>query len=522
MYRLFALSCLAALNFCASPAPAPIAIGAPEPSAPERPNIVYILADDMGYSDLGCYGGEITTPNLDRLAAGGLKFRHFYNAARCCPTRASLLTGQYPHAAGMGRMVSGLDSIPEPGPYQGYLREDVPTLAERLRESGYRTYMSGKWHVGERPEYWPLRRGFERYFGLISGASSYYTIRTDQNRTRQMVLDSLPWTPPAEGFYATDAYSDYAVEVVKEHMESRDTSPFFLYLAYTAPHWPLHAPEEITARYEGAYAAGWDRLRRARFARQLELGLIDERYELPPLEEDVPDWETTDPALQWERRMEVYAAMVDRMDEGIGRLIDELDAAGQLENTLIVFLSDNGGCAEEISGRKLDLPESTIGLAGSYVAYRKPWSQLSNVPFRKYKQWTDEGGIATPLIVHWPAGIAERGEWVDAYAHVIDLFPTALAVAGGHAGANVPGKNLLQTAQTDPTIQDRPLFWEHFGRAAVRRGRWKLVRHSPEQEWMLFDLREDPTELRDVAGENGEVVGELGRLYEVWAVEVGV
>jgi arylsulfatase len=518
MYRPLLLFCLFTLLSCGSPAPA----SPPETSPEERPNIVIILADDMGYSDLGCYGGEIATPNLDRLANNGLKFRHFYNAARCCPTRASLLTGRYPHAAGIGKMVSSRNSEPEPGPYQGYLREDVPTLAERLRDTGYRTYMSGKWHVGERPAHWPLQRGFERYFGLISGASSYYTIRTDQQRVRQMVLDSVPWTPPAEGFYATDAYSDFAVAVVNDHAERRDTSPFLLYLAYTAPHWPLHAPEETTAQYKGTYAAGWDSLRRARFDRQRQIGLIDERYELPPLEDDVPEWETTDPNLQWERRMEVYAAMLHRMDEGIGRLIEQLETSGELDNTLIMFLSDNGGCAEEITGRNLDLPGSTIGLPGSYVAYRKPWSQLSNVPFRKYKQWTDEGGIATPLIVHWPAGIAERGQWVDHYAHVIDLFPTVVAVAGADAGAELAGENVFATVRTDAGRQDRPLFWEHFGRAAVRRGRWKLVRHDPEQKWMLFNMVEDPTELNDVAAEHPGVVDELDRLYKDWATGVGV
>ena len=486
------------------------------------PNIILILADDMGYSDIGCYGSEIATPNLDRLAAGGLKFRHFYNAARCCPTRAALLTGQYPHTAGVGRMVSDRASEPEPGPYQGYLREDLPTVAERLRDEGYATYMSGKWHVGERPDHWPLRRGFDRYFGLISGASSYYTIRRDQDRHRQMVLDSLPWQPPATGFYATDACSDFATDVLAEHESTQDERPFFLYLAYTAPHWPLHAPEETTDLYAGRYAAGWDSLRRVRFARQRALGVIDNRYQLPPLEDDVPVWETADPAHQRERRMEVYAAMVHRMDEGIGHLLARLEADGELDNTIIFFLSDNGGCAESIEGRNLHRATSTIGLPGSYVAYDKPWSQLSNVPFRKYKQWTDEGGIATPLIVHWPAGIAARGQWVDPYAHVIDLLPTALSLAGAEADEQLPGRNLLTVAREKAAEQDRPLFWEHYGRAAVRQGRWKLVRYDPEQTWMLFDMQTDPTELRDVAEDNPTMVDELARTYDAWARRVGV
>ncbi|PHK97205.1 sulfatase [Neolewinella marina] len=510
--------CLLLLGACQSPATAPAsAVSLPEPAPP---NLVVILADDLGYSDLGCYGGEIATPTLDRLAASGLKFRHFYNAARCCPTRASLLTGQYPHTAGMGKMVSDRDSEPSPGPYQGYLTDSIPTLAEVLRVQGYRTYMSGKWHVGERPEHWPLRRGFDRYFGLISGASSYYTIRRDQDRLRQMVLDSLPWVPPARGWYATDAYTDFALEVLADHDPDR---PFFLYLSYTAPHWPLHAPEEIVEQYAGRYAAGWDSLRHERHARQQQLGLTDDRYVLPPLDDDVSDWSAADPALQWERRMEVYAAMVQRMDEGIGRLVRQLEATGQLDNTLILFLSDNGGSAEDISGRNLHRDTAAIGQPGSYVAYRKPWSQLSNVPFRKFKQWTDEGGIATPLIAHWPAGLPRHSDWIDAYAHVIDLLPTCVTAAGGDAGAmNLPGGDIFAVIDQQSHQQERPLFWEHYGRAAVRLGRYKLSREAADAPWRLFDLHTDPTELRDIAPDQPQRVEEMATLYAAWAVEVGV
>ena len=491
------------------------------PAPPERPNIIVILADDMGYSDIGCYGGEIATPNLDRLAAAGVKFRHFYNAARCCPTRATLLTGRYPHAAGMGGMVSDPDQEPQPGAYQGFLRPEIPTMAERLREAGYRTYLSGKWHVGERPEHWPLRRGFDRYFGLISGASSYYTIRTDQDRTRQMVLDSQRWTPPPSGFYATDAYSDYAVDVLQDHDRDHGDTPFLLYLAYTAPHWPLHAPEETTALYAGKYAAGWDSLRSQRYERQLGLGLIDDRYELPPLEDDVPDWATADPGMDWERRMEVYAAMVHRMDEGIGRLLEQLEASSELKNTVIMFLSDNGGCAERVIGRGLHRDTSTIGLPGSYLAYQKPWSQLSNVPYRKYKQWTDEGGIASPLIVHWPDGLRKRDGYVEPYAHVIDLLPTVLGVAGIPVDTTeLPGNSLLDVMDSPST--NRPIYWEHQGRAAVRSGKWKLVRHAPQQAWMLFDMEADPTEASDVADLQPEIVQDLDRRYTDWATRVGV
>ncbi|MGB3798999.1 MAG: sulfatase-like hydrolase/transferase, partial [Lewinella sp.] len=339
----------------------------------------------------------------------------------------------------------------------------------------------------------------------------------------QMVLDSVRWTPPAAGFYATDAYADFAVDVLREHEIQRDDEPFFLYLAFTAPHWPLHAPEETTKLYEGKYATGWDSLRHARHARQKELGLTDTRYVLPPLEADVPEWVSADPAMEWERRMEVYAAMVHRMDEGIGRVLEQLEKSGELENTLLVFLSDNGGCAEEINGRNLHRDTSTIGLPGSYVAYQKPWSQLSNVPFRKYKQWTDEGGIATPLIVHWPEGPQANENWIDAYGHVIDLYPTALTAAGIAIGRDeLSGSDLFTTLSEDSAQQSRPLFWEHYGRSAVRRGRYKLVRHGPEEAWMLFDLADDPTEMRDIATERPDTVRALSDLYADWAGEVGV
>ncbi|MEM1358660.1 MAG: arylsulfatase, partial [Bacteroidota bacterium] len=445
----------------------------------DRPNIVIILADDMGFSDLGCYGGEIRTPNLDRLAANGLRYRHFYNAARCCPTRASLLTGQYPHVAGMGSMVSPAGKPRAEAAYQGFLREDLPTIAEQLKSVGYRTYMSGKWHVGEHEDYWPLQRGFERYFGLISGASSYYTIRKDQERERRMVLDSTRWEPPVgENWYATTAYSDFAVKVVKDHNKAAVSEPFFLYLAYTAPHWPLHAPEETIRSYAGVFDAGWDSLRTARFSRQQEMGLIDDSFILPPTAARVPRWETVENKPTWLRKMQTYAAMVEEMDKGIGRLVAELEAKGELDNTLILFLSDNGGCAENVRGRKLNRPGSTIGAPGSYVAYDEPWAALSNTPYRRYKQWTEEGGTATPLIVHWPVGIdsAASGVWSDQVGHVIDLLPTTLEAAEAAVPPALPGSSLLPSFSAGHDPYDRTIYWEHFGKQAVRAGSWKLVR----------------------------------------------
>ena len=485
---------------------------APPTNQPTRPNILIILADDLGYSDIAPYGSEIATPALAGLAAGARRYRTFYNAARCCPTRAALLTGRYPHAAGMGGMVSPAGAAPGPGPYQGYLRPDVPTIAERLGAAGYQTWLSGKWHVGESTEHWPHRRGFNRSFGLISGASSYYTIRTDQPRLRQMVTDSLPFTPPDTGFYATTAYSDFAVERVLD--AGRDTTPFFGYLAYTAPHWPLHAPEATVQKYLARYRTGWDALRRERHERQIKLGLQGESVGLPPTDPEVPDWETVPDKATWVRKMAVYAAMVEEMDRGIGRVIAALDSTGQRENTLIFFLSDNGGCDETIAQRGLNRPGATVGQPGSYLAYGRPWSQLSNVPFRRYKAWVNEGGVATPLLLSWPKGNVETG-WTDATGHVTDLLPTCLVAAGLPIPQGLPGNNLLAAVPTD-----RDLFWEHQGQKAIRRGNWKLLSNAPDDAWRLYNLATDPTENQDLASMEPARVDSLETAYLAWWAEM--
>ncbi|MEM6703210.1 MAG: sulfatase-like hydrolase/transferase [Acidobacteriota bacterium] len=343
----------------------PFSAGAP------RPNVVLILADDLGYSDIGSYGGEIRTPHLDLLAAQGLRFSQFYNAGRCCPTRAALLTGRYAHEAGVGRMVSPVGLEITAGAYQGFLAREVPTIAESLRTSGYGTYLSGKWHVGERSEHWPSRRGFDRTFSLISGASSYWEILREGNpMVRQMSRDGEPWEP-TEDFYMTDAFTQAAVEQLQHHQRERPDAPFFLYLAYTAPHWPLHAPEEDIARYQGRYDGGWEALRRERWQRLQAMHLFP--AEMPQIERpaSVPAWKDVEDKDRWSDLMEVYAAMVDRMDQGIGRVLDQLDAMRVAEDTLVIFLSDNGACAESIANRGLDDPSVALGGRGSYVAYRE-------------------------------------------------------------------------------------------------------------------------------------------------------
>ena len=493
------------------------------------PNILIILADDLGYSDIGCYGGEISTPNLDRLAENGLQFRNFYNAARCCPTRAALLTGLYPHEAGMGGMVSSVENpIPPPSTYQGFLNDSSATLAEVLRPAGYKNYMSGKWHVGERPEHWPRKRGFDRYFGLISGASSYYEVIKDQPRVRRMALDDDVWEPAKEGFYMTDAITDYAVDFLQGHFTNQKEQPFFTYLAYTAPHWPLHAPAEDIARYQGKYDHGWVAIRKERFQKMIDLGLIDSSYQLSAVPKSIPDWDTLTNQEEWSRRMEVHAAMVDRMDQGIGKVMALLEQNGALDNTLIMFLSDNGASSENITGRKLHDPTIPIGARGSYAAFREPWANASNTPYRKYKRWTHEGGIKTPFIVHWPKGIEKPGAKVDHYAHIIDIMTTALQLSG----ANYPeGMRLLRGQSLDwawsdedskSPDEDRVLYWEHFNHRAVRKGPWKLVSALPDNEWELYNLEEDPVELEDLSADFPDKVQEMVALHQGWSEEVGV
>jgi arylsulfatase A-like enzyme len=484
-----------------------------------RPNIVLVLADDLGFSDLGCYGGEIATPNLDRLAAGGLRFTQFYNAARCCPTRASLLTGRYPHQVGVGHMVSK-------GAYPGDLSRSAPTIAEALRDSGYATYMAGKWHVTPWPgpdHNWPRRRGFDRFYGTIASIRSYYN-------PPSLVEDDRPLPPPTGDFHYTDAITDAATRFVDGHPGAE--KPFFLYVAYTAPHWPLHVREEDAARTAGRYLEGWDAVRKARHRRQIELGLVDSAWPLSPREEEVAAWEAADPKAWFDRRMAVYAAMIEQMDRGIGRLLRALE---RHPNTLVVFLSDNGGCAEEIGpgGRESNFPKETRdgrpvrlgnrpdirpGPEDTFASYGIEWANVSNTPFRRFKSFVHEGGIATPFIAHWP-GVIRPGGIAGQVGHVIDLLPTCLDLAGGRPAA-AEGKSLVPVL-SGGSIGPRALFWEHEGNRAVREGKWKLVaRHG--RPWELYDLEADRTESADQAARMPEREGELRALYDAWASRCGV
>jgi arylsulfatase len=507
----------------------PLSATSQEPAdAPRRPNIVVILADDMGYSDIGPYGSEVRTPTLDALAREGVRFRQFYDNAKCSPTRASLLTGLYPHEAGMGELANG---TPGPaGPYQGYLPASSVTVAEVLRGAGYRTYFSGKWHVGDLPAHWPHARGFDRAFGLISGATSFFELLKEPGRSRQMVLEDRLWEPSSPEYYATDAYTDYAVDRIREHGRERRAQPFLLYLAYTAPHFPLHAREEDIARYAKTYEAGWDAIRAARHARMRDLGVIDARHPLLARPERVPAWDDAPRRDEWARLMAVYAAMVDRMDQGIGRVMQALRDGGMDDDTLVLFLSDNGATMEAVAGRGLNDPSVPIGARGSYVAYLEPWAHVSNTPFRLYKDWVHEGGIRTPMIARWPRGIARPGRFSDHVGHVIDVMPTVVELAGAaypraRDGVDVTpmrGRSLASALRDLSATRPEPLYWAYGGNWAIRDGDWKLVRDGKRAgPAELYDMAADPVETRDLAGTHPDRAAAMERQWRAWATRVG-
>jgi arylsulfatase len=530
------------------------------------PNIILIMGDDMGFSDLGCYGGEINTPNLDRLAADGLRFTQFYNTARCCPTRASLLTGLYPQQAGVGHMVNDRGTEA----FRGDLSERSVTIAEVLKTAGYSTYMSGKWHVTpyviENPDKknWPRQRGFDQFFGMISGAGSLYD-------PRSLTLDN-EYVAPREGFYCTTDFTDYAVERIEQH---EGEQPFFMYLAYTAAHWPMHAPAEAVARYKGRYNAGWDALRKERYERMQEMGLVDPAWALTPRDSFVEPWSDDIPDREWEvANMEVYAAMVELMDAGIGRVVASLEEKGMLDNTLILFLQDNGACAEELNWVNRDtneivaepMPEGAIqtlmvpevtrdgkrvklmrdvmpGPPESYTAYGRNWANVSNTPFREYKHWVHEGGIATPLIAHWPAGIAEKGAFRTEPTHLIDIMATCVDLGRAtypetyrdQAIHPMEGKS-LKTVFAGQPLDREAIYWEHEGNRAVRMGKWKLISKAskqrsfiwdrinelPAENWELFDMEADRTEMNDLAAQHPERVREMSAMWLAWARRTGI
>ena len=516
-------------------------------SAPRRPNIILLLADDMGYSDIGCFGGEIRTPNIDRLAANGLRFTRFHNSARCCPSRASLLTGLYPHHTGIGDMMADLGA----DGYRGDLNRRCLTVAEVLRGAGYGTYAVGKWHVTRHlppdgPKHnWPLQRGFDRFFGTITGAGSFFEPDT--------LLNDNATAEPGAGFYYTDALADRAVEFIRRHLSASPEKPFFLYGAFTAPHWPLHAPAEAVTACRGRFSRGWDALRAERHSRMVEMGIVDKRWRLSPRDPDVPAWADA-PEKDWQaRRMEVYAAQVEIMDGGIGRITAALEAAGTLDNTIILFLSDNGGCHEELTeswsdyffkGREkvvrratrdgrivrfFNDPKVMPGPDDTYQSYGRPWANLSNTPFRLFKVFAHEGGTATPLVVHWPAGIAARGEIRRPLGHIIDVMATCVEAAGAKypAASESPDILPLEGMSLLPAFSGRRLereaiFCEHEGNRSVITPEWKLVARGMKGAWELYDMGADRTETNDVSAGNASTAARLAGMWDVWARRTGV
>jgi arylsulfatase A-like enzyme len=492
-----------------------------------KPNIVVLLVDDMGWSDLGCYGSELKTPNLDALAKNGLRFTQFYNTARCCPSRASLLTGLYPHQAGVGHMTEprrDTNGQIHPG-YSGRLNDTSVTIPEVLGQAGYFTAMTGKWHLGKTK---PEERGFQR--SLSGSAGGFYF--PDSANTRISYdgkelgknQDPLP-----KDWYASDLWPSFGLKFIDEALAEK--KPFFLYNAFNAPHFPLQAPEEDIARWRGKFKAGWDKLREERYRRQVEGGLIDAKWPLSPRPEDVPAWDSLSAADQdrYDHLMAIYAAVMERMDKGVGILIEGLRQRGQLDNTLILFLSDNGGNAEMgVRGRMIG---EKPGDAKSDVFIGKTWATLNNVPFVRYKHYTDEGGISTPLIAHWPAVIKDqrRGAIEKQPGHLIDILATAVDIAGAGYPAEFKGKtitpkegvSLLPAFKGEKLARTKPIFWEHEGNRAVREGDLKLVALE-NQPWRLYDLAADRSEQKDLAAEKPEVVKELAAKWDAWAARSNV
>lgn len=491
----------------------------------KRPNIVVILADDMGYSDIGCYGGEIRTPNLNKLAAGGLRFKNFTNTGRCCPTRASLLTGLYSHQAGVGAMVNP-GSTPA---YAGQLNTRCVTIAELLRGAGYRCHMIGKWHVTSKDGYdapngsWPTQRGFDTFFGTLDGAGSFY-------RPTNLCRDLKRLPMPEKDFYYTDAISQEAVDVIRDHKKNHEKSPFFIYLAHKAPHWPLHAPSEDVARYRDVYKKGWDVLRSERIERMRNLGIIGKDEPPSPRDSAIPAW---DSVLEKDRealahKMAVYAAQIDRMDQGIGRVVGALKETGAFDDTLILFLSDNGGCHEGGLFGFERQPGGVVGEDSSFASYGQCWAWLSNAIFRLYKHWVHGGGVNTPLVAHWPRGISEQNAIRSQRGHVIDILATCIDLAGARYPADVNGKEItpLEGKSLVPAFANRPIerdaiYWEHLGNRAVLAGKWKLVAvaHGP---WELYDIDADRNELKNLAATHPDQTQRLAAQWQAWADRVGV
>ncbi len=498
--------------------------------ASDRPNIVVILVDDMGFSDLGCYGSELATPNLDKLAANGVRFTQFHNTARCCPTRAALLTGLYPHQAGVGHMTEqhrDADGNVMPG-YSGHLNDRCVTIAELLKPAGYFTAMAGKWHVGQNFGVTPWGRGFERNLTAASGGFYFAEApRADLYLNGEHIANDDARLP--KHWYSTDLWTQFGLKFVDEALAVK--KPFFLYVAHNAPHFPLQAPDEDIARWRGKFKTGWDKLREARYQKQLAMGLIDKSWPLSPPLPEVPKWDNLTPEQQdrFDHIMSIYAAVMERMDRAVGTLVDGLRQRGVLDNTLILFMSDNGGNAESgINGR---LEGDHPGDGKSIVYVGQGWATLNNTPFVRYKHYTDEGGIATPLIAHWPKEIpaSRNGKFEPQPGHIVDIMATCLDAAGVSYPKEFNGKSItplegvsLRPALTGQSLRrSNPIFWEHEENRAVLDGEWKLVAVA-NQPWRLYNVVADRTEQNDLSAKEPARTKELMAKWEAYAARANV
>lgn len=493
-----------------------------------QPNILLIVSDDLGFSDLGCFGGEIDTPQLDALAQDGVRLTQFYNTGRCCPSRAAILTGYYPHAIGLGHMTQ---DIGQPG-YRGRVAPHARTIGQRLQKLGYRTFLSGKWHLGTAD---PTRHGFEEFYGTLVSAKTFWDVdhftRLPKNRPRREY--------EVEGFHGTDALGDHALDFLSLARQTPQR-PWFLYLAFNAPHFPLHAHPKDIQKYANDYHIGWDKLRTARLARMKEMGIVPVDTKLPPrspwwnygeTRTDVnPAWNSLPPDRRADlaRRMAIYAAMIDQMDRNIGRVVADLKRNKELENTLILFTSDNGACAEwDPNGFDIKSSNQNIlyrgarlndmGQHGTFHSVGSGWANAANTPWRLYKHFNHEGGIASPGILHWPAGLKQKGIISHTPMHIIDILPTFLQVAGEKSIPKrpLPGVSILSQLNVSP-VPPRTLFFEHEGHRAVREGRWKLVA-TAGQPWELYNLHRDRTELNNLASRQPQRVRAMAAAWDKWA-----
>lgn len=511
-------------------------------------NIIIMLADDMGFSDIGCFGSEIHTPCLDSMAENGIRYSHMYNNARCCPSRASLLTGLYPHQAGIGLMMENL-GVQE---YQGYLNHHCMTLAEGVKTAGYQTGMVGKWHVGGgysqtrkslekagREGYpTPMQRGFDYFYGTLEGAGNYYNPVT--------LMENGKWldVKPEDNFYYTEKIGEKACQVLEQF--SQKNTPFFLYVSFNAPHWPLHAREEDISAYEGTYLGGWDEIRRRRYSKQVEMGIVKDIWDISPRDRGAPAWEEVKDK-EWEDiKMAVYAAQVEEMDRAVGKIREKVEQLGLADNTFLLFTSDNGACAEELprdgwimqyasertlEGRLVEVGNDSRRRPGgedTYMSYGLPWANASNTPFRLFKHWIQEGGIAAPCVVSWGKHIEGPGRITDTPVHFVDIMPTVLELAGAEYPDIYEGRQIYPPAGENflPSLKrewrrEKPIFWEHEGNCGVRIGKYKLVRCYPE-DFELYDMEADRTELTDISNQHPAIRRRLIQEYREWARKTGV